>query len=82
MAKMLFVAGANEIHVMTDGVPPFKRRNCINLEETPRSAQGAGCDAGILSVIDSVERKEFEAWRSAARKKGVAAPYRAFGNAH
>lgn len=81
-ARMLFVAGAEEIHVMTAGIPPFKRRGysrsgLVSSNEAYEAGSGDN-----FKEKGNQEEQEFENWLSSVRNKGLATPYSAFGNAH
>ena len=81
-ARILFMAGAEEIHILTSDVPPFIRRSC--LPSTPADSDIKNTDAPIpdFHTKSELEAYAFEKWLSMVRVKGVKVPITAFGNAH
>ena len=82
MARMLFVTGAEEIHVMTAGIPLFKRRRGSQPGQLSRNETQEVGSGGNVEEKSNKEKQEFESCLSSVRKNDLAAPYSAFGTAH
>jgi choline dehydrogenase-like flavoprotein len=74
IAKMLYVEGAEEIHVTTTGIPPFKRKDATG----KTTAAGLGDN----DYEKGINEESFQAWLALVRKTGLQAPDTTFANAH